>query len=147
AFVVSNAATVLRNDFTGWVGFRFTVGPNTLVVSSLGRMCIAGNSSTHPIKLVYASSGNDVPNGSLSLNMSGCAPGQFQYGALPATVTRHPRTSYYLVTKEFSGSARCFDHGPIPTSSDPAVNSSFFSYDGVPWIPADGPNTSYVPPS
>jgi len=119
------------------------VGPNPLIVPSLGRMCIAGNSSTHPIKLVYASSGNDVPNGSLLLNMSGRASGQFLYSALPTPVSLQPRTSYYLVTQEFSGSDRWFDHGAISTTrditelSDASVNSSIYSYNGVTWIPAD----------
>ena len=40
----------LRNDFTGWVGMRLTVGKAPLVVSSLGRLCTAGNSASHIVK-------------------------------------------------------------------------------------------------
>ena len=59
------SSPVLRNNFSGWVGMKFTVGPNPLSVSALGRIFIAGNTGTHVVKFVRASDGTDVPGGSV----------------------------------------------------------------------------------
>ena len=59
-FVLSDPVGILRNNFSGWVGMRFTVGSSPLSISALGRICVAGNSGTHTIKLVNTSSGTDV---------------------------------------------------------------------------------------
>jgi hypothetical protein len=44
-----------RNDFGGWVGIKLTIGANPLFVSSIGRMCLAGNSNVHTVKFVASS--------------------------------------------------------------------------------------------
>lgn len=67
----------LRNDFTGWVGMKLTVGANSLVVSSVGRICVANNSATHLVKFVNAGDGSDLSGASASLSMAGCTVGQF----------------------------------------------------------------------
>ena len=72
----------LRNDFGGWVGMKLTMGPNPLGVSAVGRICVAGNSGTHTVKFVNASTGTDVAGGSVSVNLSGCTAGQFVYASL-----------------------------------------------------------------
>src|SRR5436309_6962322 len=63
----------LRNNFTGWVGFEFTVGANPLTVSQLGRWDVAGNAATHTLKLADAATGADLSGGSVSVNTSGAA--------------------------------------------------------------------------
>jgi hypothetical protein len=132
----------VRNNFGGWVGMKFTVGTSPLSVSSLGRMCIAGNSGTHTVKVVDATSGLDVPSGSVSLSMSGCTPGQFKF--LSSSVTLQASTAYYLVSQETSGGDQWYDYGTLTNTSVAAVNGSVYS-NGSGWSTINTPNTSYVP--
>ena len=133
----------LRNNYSGWVGTKFTVGSTALTVSSLGRICIAGNSAAHAIKLVNASTGLDVPQGSVTLSMAGCTPGQFKYGSL-GSVTLLANTAYYLVSNELSGVDQWYDYGTLTTTSVASVNGSIYS-NGTGWSTINTPNTSYVP--
>src|SRR5204863_476195 len=70
-FVTGYVQGTLRNDFNGWLGLKFTVGPSPIVVSALGRIFIAGNGGTHTVKLVNASNGTDVSGGGVSIGMAG----------------------------------------------------------------------------
>ncbi len=135
----------LRNDFSGWVGTAFTLGANPLMVSSLGRFCVAGNSGTHLVKLVYAGVGTDVPGGSASVSMAGCTAGQFVYSNLPAPVTLPANASYYLVTQELAGGDQWYNHGAVSTTSAASISSSVYS-SGSSWIRIDSRNTSFTPP-
>jgi hypothetical protein len=93
----------LRNDFSGWLGMKITVGAGPITVTSLGRMFYTGNNSTHSLKVVLASNGADVPGGGTSLNMSGGTAGQFKYALLSSPLTLAANTSYYVVSLETSG--------------------------------------------
>jgi len=134
----------LRNNFSGWVGMKVTVGGSPLLVYTTGRICVAGNSGMHAVKFVAASSGTDVPGGTVSVNMSGCTAGQFQYASLPSAVTLQPNTQYYLASQEASGGDQWYDFGAISSTADAAVNSSIY-FDGTNWIPVGAANSSYVP--
>src|SRR5579883_2834599 len=136
----------LRNSFSGWVGMKLTVGGSPLIVNSVGRVCVSGNSGAHSIKFVNAATGADVGGSAVSVNMAGCGIGQFVYSALSAPVTLQAGTSYYLVSQELSGGDFWYDHGPISTAAVAAVNNSVW-FDGVNWNAVDGVNSSYVPPS
>ena len=57
-YALSNPS--VRNDFGGWVGMNLTVGGSALSVTSLGRICLSGNSGTHTVKFVNAGTGADV---------------------------------------------------------------------------------------
>ena len=103
AFVTGTTLNTSRNDFGGWLGMRFTVGAAPITVTQLGRLWLSGNSQTHALKLVDASTRADVPNGSVSLSMAGSASGQFVYGTLPGTITLPANSSYYLVSLETPG--------------------------------------------
>ena len=136
---------LLRNNFSGWLGMKLTVGANTLSVASIGRICVLGNSGTHVVKFVSASTGVDVPGGSVLLNTPGCVPGQFIYGGPAGVVTLQPNTSYYLVSQEVNSGDQWYDRGTISTTADAAVNSSIYSFDSSIWTPSSAVNTSYVP--
>jgi hypothetical protein len=136
----------VRNDFTGWVGTKFTVGGNSLFAATLGRICVSGNSSIHAIKFVNASTGIDVPGGSVSLGMSGCAAGQFVYGALANPITLQAHTSYYVVSQETLAGDQWYDYGTISPGPDAAVNSAVY-FNGTNWIAVGPANSSYVPPN
>ena len=62
------------------------------------------------MKLVNASTGADVPQGSVSVSMSGCTAGQFQYTSL-ANLTLQANTAYYLVSQESSD--QWYDYGTV----------------------------------
>jgi len=135
----------LRNDFTGWVGMKLTVGTTPLSVSALGRICAVGNSQTHTVKFVNASDGSDVAGASVSLSMAGCTAGQFVYQAIsPALLAAG--ASYYLVTQETQGRDRWYDQGAVSTKTDAAVNGAIYAWNGS-WYAGGSANTSYVPPN
>jgi hypothetical protein len=137
----------LRSDFGGWVGMNLTIGGTPLSVTSLGRICIAGNSRTHVVKFVSASSGSDVAGAAATLNMSGCTPGQFQYWTLPSPITLQAGSSYYLVSNESAGGDLWYDQGTISSTGVAAVNGSVYSQNSATWNPINIPNYSYVPPN
>ena len=56
-------SSTLRNDYTGWAGLRFTVGPAPVTVTELGRWVLSGNSQDHTVKVVDMN-GIDVPGAS-----------------------------------------------------------------------------------
>jgi hypothetical protein len=136
----------LRNDFAGWIGMKLTVGSAPLTLTSLGRYCVAGNSGSHVVKLVTASTGTDVPSASVAVNMNGCTAGQFQFAGLSSSVTLNAWTSYYLVSQEYSGGDRWYDFGRISVSADASVSNAIYS-SGTNWISNGGANNSYGPPS
>src|SRR5215467_1983452 len=95
----------------------------SITISLLGRIFVAGNSGTHIVKLVQASDGVDLPGGSVSLSMAGGSPGQFSYAALANPITLAAGTSYYLVTQESQGGDRWYDFGPVTTTSVAIANN------------------------
>ncbi|MBV8904717.1 MAG: hypothetical protein JOZ22_13880, partial [Acidobacteriia bacterium] len=134
----------LRNNFSGWVGTQFTVGPAGLTVNALGRIFVPGNSGTHTIKIVQGS-GADVPGASVTLSMAGGTAGQFIYTALPSPISLAPNASYYLVSQEVLGGDQWYDFNSVSTTSAVTITNAVYSPDGVTWIAAGGPNMSYVP--
>jgi uncharacterized repeat protein (TIGR01451 family) len=149
AFVTQYALNgpALRNNFTGWVGMKLTVGTNPLSVTSVGRICVAGNSGTHTVKFVYPSTGEDVTGSSALVEMAQCPPGQFVYAPLASSITLQANTSYYLVSEEVSGGDQWYDHGAIAVTADAVVNNSIYTPDSATWIPSSTANSSYVPPN
>jgi hypothetical protein len=72
------------------------VGATPITVTQLGRLYVSGG-GTHTLKLVLASTGQDVPGGSVSLSILGGTPGQFQYASLASPVTLAANTAYYVL--------------------------------------------------
>ena len=146
AYALSNAT--LRNNFTGWVGFKFVVGGTALSITSLGRVCISGNSGTHVVKLVNAASGTDVGGGSATVNLAGCTPGQFVYTALAPSVSLAAGSAYYVASQESSGGDSWYDWGGVSATNVASVSNAIYSWDSVSWLaPPIVANTSYVPPN
>ncbi len=141
----STSGRPLRTDFSGWVGMQLGIGSNPLTVSALGRVCVAGNSSTHTVKLVNAANGADIPGASVSVNMNACPAGQFAWSSLSPAITLPAGSVYYLVSQEVQGGDQWYDYGAVSAEPDAAVRSSVYSFNGSNWIPIGPPNTSYVP--
>ena len=144
-FVTSFTGVTSVGTVTGLYGMAIQVGANSIDVQSLGRGFVAGNSQIHVVKIVDAS-GVDVPNGFVSVNMSGGAPGQFNYALLNPPVTLAANTKYYIVSQEISGQDKFFNHDETIQTTDVAtVVSSVHS--GPPYV-EDLPGVhSYVPVS
>lgn len=147
AFITGSSPGAARNDFDGWVGMIMTVGADPLVVSSMGRVCVAGNSGTHIVKFVDANSGVDIAGASVSVNMAGCTPGQYVYSALSNLITLQPGVTYYLVNNEGYGGDNWQDWGPVTYTSAATVNDSVYSPNSSYWKPIHKASNSYGPPN
>jgi glucose/arabinose dehydrogenase len=136
-----------RNDYLGWVGFRFAVGAAPITVTALGRFVLPGNTGTHTIKLTD-DSGVDVPGALTSVSTQGATPGSFAFANLPDAVTLPANGRYILATTEDAGD-KWYDNKTILTTTGAAVTtSSTFSPDGRNWSANGGRNnTSYGPVS
>ncbi|MEO8425632.1 MAG: Ig-like domain-containing protein, partial [Verrucomicrobiota bacterium] len=144
AFVTGVTLGALRNDFNGWLGMKFTVGASPLSVTALGRYVISGNSRTHTVKLVNASNGTDVPNGSVSIALSGATAGQFKYVGLGSPITLLANTAYYVVCQESPGGDDWADESTAVTTSGAAsCDGSILSTAG--WRYRPPANTTFVP--
>ncbi len=99
-FVSGKTLGTLRNDYSGWVGFKFTVGSSNLTIKALARYVESGSSEIHQLKIVDALTGQDVTGTQVNLNLSGAAGGQYAYVSLPSAVVLSANTSYYLVSQE-----------------------------------------------
>jgi hypothetical protein len=108
---------------------------------------VAGNSGTHPVKLVSASTGADIPGTSVTVSMAGGTPGQFSYTNLTSPVALTPNASYYLVSQETTGGDQWYDYGTVATSPTGTVTGAAYSFDGANWSTVAGANLSYVPPN
>jgi hypothetical protein len=147
AFVTGQTLGSLRNDYSNWVGFRFTVGSSNITVGELGRWVVSGNSGAHTVKLVLASTGADVSGGSVSIATSGATAGQFKYVALGSPVTLLANTTYYIVSQESNGGDQWYDLNTTLTSTSVAtINSPVYGSTGA-WNTPSGAGKGYVPVS
>jgi pimeloyl-ACP methyl ester carboxylesterase len=112
-FIRQISLSGLKNDFDGWCGMKFTTGDNPVTMVQLGRWIIEGNKFTHTVKLIHATTGNDVEGASVTINPSNGKPGDFKYANLPAPVILPPKTSFYLVSSEAGGKDSWYTVGKI----------------------------------
>jgi hypothetical protein len=144
-FIATQAlAAPIRNDYTGWVGMRFTVGSSPLSVTSLGRMCVAGNSGQHTVKLVLATTNADVPGGSVTINMAGCTPGQYAYASLPSAMVLNAGISFILVTQETAKGDFWYDFDNVLGTKAGIINGGVY-WDGLTFVTIPVASTSYGP--
>lgn len=146
AFVTGKTFGTSRNNVTGFMGMKFTVGSAPLIVTSLGRIYLSNNTATHTVKLVAATSGVDVVGGSVNLNMAaGVAANGFKYAALPAPVTLAANTAYYIASQETSGGDQWYDAATVLTTTSAAVVNSAVQRPGTTWVVSGGANNSFGP--
>ena len=145
AYVTGKALGTLRNNFTGFVGMKFRVGGIPLTVTALGRICVAGNSGTHLLKLVNAANGIDVAGGSVSVAMAGGTAGQFMYATLSSPVVLAAGGSYYLASHETAGGDAWCDYNTMITTTSVAAKLSAVYFSGGEWPMYGGPGQTYGP--
>jgi fibronectin type 3 domain-containing protein len=132
-----------RNDYSGWVGIRFMVGPNPLVVRALGRMYTNGNAQNHELRLIHAAT--DATVASVLWTPSGGIHEQIHYAELGAPVTLAAATEYYLASRETSGRDQWHSYNTAVTTANAAsLISPVYSGNGSTWTPygTSGNNTS-----
>jgi hypothetical protein len=144
-FVTGVALGAVRDDFDGWLGLKFTVGPNPITVTALGRFSLSGNAGTHTVKLVDAASGASVPNGSVSISLAGTIVGQFQYGNLAAPIILSARTSYCLVSRESSEGDDWAVETTAVTTTDAASCDGAILSNSAGWSLRPPSGTTFVP--
>jgi hypothetical protein len=145
-FVTSFSLGTARNDFTGWVGMSITVGPSPVTVTALGRIVASGNTGSHTVKIVNASTSQDVAGSSVSVPTSGGTAGTFAYANLPSSVILNANTAYYIMSQETSGGDIWYDmNTTIQTTGIAAATSVVYSYDGASYSGFASANQSYGP--
>ena len=75
-------------------------GSSPMTINTLGRFAAPGNTGTHLVKIVDATTATDLPGGSVSVSMAGAATGSFAYASLSTPVNLNPNATYYIVTQE-----------------------------------------------
>lgn len=136
----------LRNDFGGWVGYKFTVGSTPLQVSALARWVVIGNNGSHRVKLVNAGSGADVAGGSVTVATAGAPAARFRYADLNRPVPLAANTAYYLVSEEVAGGDTWYDYNTrLVTTAAAQSNGTVYAFGGSGWIVSGNPDMGYVP--
>ncbi len=142
-FVNGHSMTSLRNDYTGWLGMKFTVGSADIAVSQLGRWVAPGNTGTHTVKLVNAATGADVASASVST--LGATSGQFKHTPLSTAVTLTANTSFYLLSQETAGGDQWYDFS-FAASGTPTGYQSWLLANGLP-MDASGAGSATANPA
>jgi hypothetical protein len=101
-FVQNTTGGTLLNNYTGYRGMQITVDRPT-TVTGLARRFQTGNTQTHTVKLVLASTGADVPGGSVTWDPSGMTTEGIAFVPLASPVTLAANTTYYVVSSEING--------------------------------------------
>ena len=130
-FVKQTVNGSVHNDFPGtpgtqgFLGMIIQVGPANLIVSSLGRYIVSGNSSAHLVKIVDQSTNQDL--GSVMVQTSGQTPNTFVYSNLAIPVTLLANHVYFIVTQETSADDSWFSSDThVDTEPDAFVTSAVF---------------------
>ncbi len=92
--------TATRNDFTSSLGYEFGVN-NTITVTNIGRLYVAGNSQNHPAEL-WDMTGGFLMASNTILNSSASDANGYKYAALTAT-NLIPGRLYAITINETSG--------------------------------------------
>src|SRR6202142_1197580 len=144
-FVTSTTLGTIRNNYPGWVGMSVTVGGLPITVTSLGRIFAPGNTGSHLVKIVNASTGADLAGGSVSVSMAGGTAGAFVYGALGTSVTLNANTTYYVISQETSGGDQWYDWDTtVQTRSDATLAGAVWG-GASPYNPVVAAGHMYVP--
>jgi hypothetical protein len=126
AFITAQSLGTLRSNFTGTIGFKITVGASNLIVGSLGRWVVSGNSQTHQLTIFDLGTSSVIA--SVTVNCSGATPGQYLYGAITPTtlVAGH---SYSIQSAEVSGGDQFYDDNTTvtPDATMGSVPNAIFS--------------------
>jgi hypothetical protein len=145
-FITSIVAGTPRNDFAGYVGFRFTVGAAGLSVTHLGRWVLSGNSGSHDL-FIFEDDGSTLV-ATATLATSGKPADDWSYEAVSGgPVALDALTSYYCASQEFlSGDSWLNDNTVLTPSALGTVTNSAYGTP-TPMGVSSCANFSFVPPN
>jgi RHS repeat-associated protein len=146
--ITSVTAGGVRNNFDGWVGFKFVTGDRPMSVTHLGRYVLSGNGAAHTVKIVKPD-GSDLSGASVSVPTSGATAGQYTYAALSSPVTLAPNSAYFIVSGETSGGDTWYEYNTALTPGVGTVGGPVFgNYSSTNYTDNSAffPGWSYVPP-
>ena len=157
-----------RNNYTGWVGFQFTTGTTYTIPSTppfainvnqpvlLSRTCSATDVLPHFVKIVVASTGQDLPNAGGWVNCGALSGTGNRLGETLIGAPLLPGTTYYLVSQEMAGGDTFTDAGPampligglaggmdVPYWSNFTIDGPVY-FDGAKYVLVPLPNYSYA---
>lgn len=144
SFVTSVAPGTFQNQLSGWAGMVIQVGPNPIVVRTLGRMYGVGNINSHDVKIFDPAANADVVK--VTVDVASGTLGKFTYTPLPNPVTLNAGFTYYVVSFELIGA----DHVYIPdttvqTTNAATVTSAVTGSGQDIYTPTDGPGHTWGP--
>jgi RHS repeat-associated protein len=146
--ITSVTAGGVRNNFDGWVGFKFVTGDRPMSVTHLGRYVLSGNTASHTVKIVKPD-GSDLSGASVSVPTSGATAGQYTHAALSSPVTLAPNTAYFIISGESSGGDTWYEFNTALTPGVGTVAGPVFAnYYSTNYTDNSAyyPGWSYVPP-
>jgi hypothetical protein len=130
--VVATELGDVRNDFTGWVGMAFTVGPEPIRVTALGRTMLIATTKPHDIKIVSPAGVGGVDKGLVTIPPSAVLA-NFAYATLAEPVILNASQRYYVVSHEEAGGDSWRDvTTSVATTGDAAVTSGVSNDDANP---------------
>jgi fibronectin type 3 domain-containing protein len=134
-----------RNTQDGWVGMRFQVQANPLVVRALGRIYANGNTQNHELRLILAAKNTIVA--SVLWTAAGGMQNQVRYATLPSPVILAANTEYYIASKESSTGDLSYNYNMVAApTGDASVISPVYSDNGSAWTPpGTTPTGTYGP--
>ena len=135
AFVTSvNSVGSLRNNLTGYVGFRITTGASAPTITALGAYRDSGNTHTHTLYLYKRDGvGNLTLKASVSIDLSSGTANQYKYANLSSPVTLEANTSYAIYLAVVNGEDSWHDVTGTSLSHTSVATLSYADYstDGV----------------
>jgi hypothetical protein len=123
------------------------VGSSPVTVTALGRMVAASGGGSHLVKIVQASTGVDVPGGSVTVNVGTGTAGTFAYATLSSPVTLSANTSYYVVTQETNGGDTWYDYNSSVLTTNVATVTSAVYNSGPSYVAPGSTGQTYGPVS
>ncbi len=144
-FITGTPSEPLRNNFTGVVGCKITIGSSPLTITHVGRWVVSGNTGTHRV-YIASNLGVIITDTLVDVDTLGAPASAFKYVALLNPVVLSSGVEYFLVSEELSSGDQWHEESVIIHSSDATINfSAYGDYGGALTTGASG--RSYVPPN
>lgn len=142
-FVTGQTPGSTFSNFTGDIGFVFTIAGANIDVTELGRWAIAGNSATHDLFLCAA---DFSIIGTVSVDMAGAPAGAYKYATLASPVTLTAGLIYYLVSHETNGGDQWHSSNTtVTTTAVASIGNACYGTAGAGFSVEGGANHSFGP--
>ncbi|MHB1484853.1 MAG: discoidin domain-containing protein [Saccharofermentanales bacterium] len=127
SLMTSRTLSSTRNNYSGFVGMKITVGNTTIVAKELGRYFVAGNSRTHVLKIVRASDNVEIASVGINMSAGSADANGIKYAVLETPVNLRANTAYYIMSSELNGGDLFYDYNNTVTiNADATLNCAVF---------------------